>query len=427
MTRPRAFKRMSVPLTLLLLIATACAASEQTSTPDTTASASATASVAPTPIEATATAEPTPLPTPAPPASSTATFSLLAIDPPAGDPSQITCSGDIGPSDPVAVVSLKGTRRVAGLTVMRDYIDPANPRTVCEFRSTEITQLIDARHVVIESCDGAGCALAVVDLPEVRYHWFALPTDDDTSGNFIAVSPGLDEVAWSSTDTADNYARQNRRLHLTRADGDHVVARFLPVGGRCGSGDDSKLGAYSRSGAHMYALDVPIAGQTVFVGLHGLDQVFMFRPPGGNWPDATYPAMPLWSVTDEVLYYRRDGSVWSWTPTDGEQLFLDGVGWQFPTMSPDGRYLAYVVPQDDGSHDAFLIDLQEGGAPELIGEQRTMPVFLTATQLWFKSESGSGCVTQQEDELIYDVNESAESRSIIDWVRAVWPATSSNA
>jgi Tol biopolymer transport system component len=137
--------------------------------------------------------------------------------------------------------------------------------------------------------------------------------------------------------------------------------------------------------------------------------------------------MPVWSVTDEVLYYRRDGSVWRWTPSDGEQLFLEGVGWQFPTMSPDGRYLAYVVPQDDGSHSAFLIDLQDGGSPALIGEQRTMPVFLTATQLWFKSEHGAGCVFQEEEELIYDINESAESRSIIDSVRGVWPATSSNA
>jgi hypothetical protein len=73
------------------------------------------------------------------------------------------------------------------------------------------------------------------------------------------------------------------------------------------------------------------------------------------------------------------------------------------------------------------MDLHEGGPPVLIGEKRTMPVFLTATQLWFKSETGGGCVTMQETHLIYDVNEAAESRSIIDSVRAVWPATSSNA
>ena len=142
----------------------------------------------------------------------------------------------------------------------------------------------------------------------------------------------------------------------------------------------------------MYALDVPMPNTPSLWGFHGLERVFMFRPPGGSWPDAAHPAMPVWSPTDEVLYYRRDGSVWMWTLAGGEQLFLDDVAWQFPTISPDGRYLAYVAPQDDGSHDAFLIDLQEGASPELIGEQRTMPVFLTATQLWLKSEHGAGCI-----------------------------------
>ena len=153
MTRHLAFRRMSVALTLLLLIASACAASEQTATPDASASARRDSFAgadrsrgnrhgrADTAANASAANV------------EQSHFQLAGNDPPAGDPSQITCSGDIGPSDPVAIVSLKGTRRVAGLTVMRDYADPANPRTVCEFRSTEITQLIDARHVVIQYCE----------------------------------------------------------------------------------------------------------------------------------------------------------------------------------------------------------------------------------------------------------------------------------
>ena len=165
-----------------VLLATACAEQPQTSSPDASVSASPTTAVTPTPTEGAATAEPTSSPTPAPPTSSSATFSLLPAVPPAGDAAEITCSGDIGPSDPVAIVSLKGTQRVAGPTVMRDYSDPAHPRTVCDFGSGGVTQLIDARHVVIESCPGAPCIYAVVDLPEVRYHWFALPTDANTSG-----------------------------------------------------------------------------------------------------------------------------------------------------------------------------------------------------------------------------------------------------
>jgi hypothetical protein len=413
-----------VPLVLLVVATSACAASQEP-TPSPSATAS-TGSASATPTEAASTPQPTPIPTAAPPTSSNALFSLLPAAAPPGHRQQISCSGDIGPSDPVAIVELKGNGRDVVPRVMRNYADPANPRTVCDFGGESIEQLIDARHVVIQNCDGLDCVLAVVDLPEVRYHWFALPDGNETNETFIAVSPKLDEVAWSSTDdNPADFLDQNRRLHLTRADGDHVMAHLRPVGGRCGSGDDSKSGAYSGSGAHVYALDVPIANDTVFVGLHGLDRVFMFRPPRGGWPMSEQPAQPVWSPTDEVLYYRRAGSVWQWTPAGGEELYLPDTYWQSPTISPDGRYLAYSVPKDGGSSDTFVIDLKVGGAPELIGEDRSSPVFLMDTQLWLMEATGSGCVSAEEPQrLIYDINEAAESNSIIDTVFRVWPATS---
>ena len=426
-TRPSAqrLRHLVVFLALLVAVVSACAVTQE-STPGASTGKPA-ASFSTSPSEVPPTTQPTPTATPAP-VSTNNTFSLLPAEGPPGHTPQISCSAEIGPSDSVAIVQLKGTGRELGPVVMRNYAQAANPRTVCEFGSAygseSVRQLIDARHVVIENCDGPDCVLAVVDLPDVRYHWFALPEDNDTYGELIAASPGLDEVAWSSTDNAEDLDDQNRRLHLTRADGDHTVARLMPVGGRCGSGDDSKSGAYSHSGAHMYALDVPIANDTVFVGMHGLDRAFMFRPPRGGWPLNEQPAQPVWSPTDEALYYRRAGSVWQWTPAGGEQLFLPDVFWQSPTISPDGRYLAYSVPEDGGSADTFLIDLYEGVAPELVGPNRGSPVFLTATQMWVVEATGSGCVSAGVPQrLIYDINEAAESNSIIDSVLRVWPAT----
>jgi len=93
--------------------------------------------------------------------------------------SWITCSGAIGAADPVAVVQLHSAADTGEL-VMRDYVDPRNPRTACQFHTQQaghgygVAQLIDAHHVVIASNDC--CQLfAVVDLPEVRFHWFQLP------------------------------------------------------------------------------------------------------------------------------------------------------------------------------------------------------------------------------------------------------------
>lgn len=57
---------------------------------------------------------------------------------------------------------------------------------------------------------------------------------------------------------------------------------------------------------------------------------------------------------------------------------------------------------------------------------RTLPVFLNSTQLWFKSERQGPCGPGGNQPLIYDLTDRSESPSIIDMPEAVWPATSSN-
>ena len=138
---------------------------------------------------------------------------------------------------------------------------------------------------------------------------------------------------------------------------------------------------------------------------------------GGAQPDGLWPP----------LYYRKGGEVWRWTPAGGSQTFLPGVTWYYPTISSDGRYLAYAVVGADGLHDVYLIDLQAGGSPQKIGNgHRTVPVFLNARPLWFKSDSLGGCGGGGSRPLVYDVGDRTESASIVDMPVSVWPATSSD-
>src|SRR5690348_16982607 len=46
--------------------------------------------------------------------------------------SRISCSGAIGASDPVALVTLHSAANTGEL-VLRDYINPSSPRTACQF------------------------------------------------------------------------------------------------------------------------------------------------------------------------------------------------------------------------------------------------------------------------------------------------------
>jgi len=352
------------------------------------------------------------------PTSTTNIFTLLPVPQPADFVSQITCSGVIGASDAVAVVQLVGAAE-SGEVVLRDYADPLNPRTACTFGSNGPTQLIDARHVVI----GGGESMAVVDLPEVSYHWFQVPYPKQ----FLAVGPKLDQVLWmtqSGTPGTDT-------VYLSTSAGDRVVANLpTPGRGRCGSSEfDSKVAAYTLSGSHLFVLNQPVPQWNSLVVVKGETALLSVIPPSGAWPDDGWPMMAVWSPTTETLYYRQGGDVWQWTEGPNAQLFLPDVSWINPTISADGAYLAYSVLRPDGLlHDVFLVDLARGGSPQRIGDGRRMPAFVNSSQLWFKSEAVDyGCGgTVGEQPLIYNVLDGTEAPSIIEWVLKVWPATSSN-
>lgn len=325
---------------------------------------------------------------------------------------EITCSGSIGPADPVAIVQLHG-----GEVVLRDYADLAHPNSVCHFSSANFTlHVIDPRHVIVGGF--AGGLYAIVDLPGVQFHWFQLPGHSPT---FVAVSPRLDQVAWLSADIAGN----TDQVHLTTSDGDHVVSTLPnPHGGRCGSPEDSLAGAFTNSGKYLFVLDQPIPTLNGLLVIEGNRPLLRIIPNSNGWTAGEQPAMAVWSPTSETLYYRKSGSVWKWTPSGGSQQFLPGVSWYYPTISPDGRHLAYAVVGSDGLHDVYLIDLPSGSPKKL--SARNLPVFLNSTQLWYKSESQGTCGPGGNQPLVYDLTDGSESSSVIDQVYAVWPATSSN-
>lgn len=402
----------------LLLAVSGCRAASPAAT-----SSPASALTGPTPTGSAAsstptlTASPSASPTSSPATSSSASFNVLPAPAPTDFVSQITCSGSIGASDPVAVVQLLAAVEGTGDVVLRDYADPRSPRTVCSFGFNSVTQLIDARHVVI---DGHG-AFAVVDLPEVRFHWFQPP------GGFLAVGPKLDQVLWL---TYDPEGTATDTIHLSTIAGDRVIAT-LPDNniGRCGSSEDSKWAAYTSSGAHLFVLDQPFPQTSSLLVVEGETSVLSMVPPSAGWPQGGYPAMAVWSPTSETLFYRSGSDIWQWTPSGGAQRYLTGVNWLHPTISPDGSHLAYSVLRPDGLHNVYLVDLAHGGSPQLIGKgARKLPVFLNSTQLWFRSEGEDfGCAgSSGEKPLIYNLSDSSEAPSIIDRVITVWPATSSN-
>jgi hypothetical protein len=390
-------------------------------TPQPSALPVVTNSPAPSPsATSTATISPSTAPS-APPlaTSSSATFDLLPTRQPAGFESKIACTGSIGTSDSVALVRLHGTDS----DVLRDYADPASPRTVCTFgifQNVRVTAVIDARHVLLEDPGSGSYTYAVVDLPEVRYHWFQLPGPSATLRRFIAVGPSLDRVLWMTSDQASG----TDTIHVTTQAGDQVIGTLPNVfEGICGGPEDSSaLGEYTHSGGHLFVLDQYYNLNSLFVA-EGQTKVFSVLPPPGGWTSGAEPATALWAPTSETLFYNQGKDVWTWSPGSNPKRFLTGVHWLHPTITPDGAHLAYSVARSDGSHDVYLVDLANGGSPQLIRKARNNPVFLNSTQLWYATEVTQGCTGPGPRPLVYSLVDGSESPSVIDAVGDVWPAT----
>lgn len=406
-------QRLGVSFASVLFVAgvAACNAASPSASPSSAVSvgpsASASASIGPSAAAS--------VPEPFSPVSSSNLFSLLPAEQPADYVPQISCTGTIGASDPVAVVRMVAA--AGGEFALRDYADVTKPTTVCTFGTEYIPQLIDARHAVVT---GSG-ASAVVDLPEMRYHWFQPPA----GGELLAVGPDLDRVLW---DLVSNEPGTDK-IYLTTDSGDTLLASVpTPGRGRCGSPEsDSRLGAYTLSGRHFFVLNQPILGWDSLVVGAAESALFSLPAPPSGWPRGDDPMMALWSPTSETLYYRQSGDIWNWNEGSDPQLFLAGVAWVQPTISADGTHLAYSVLRPDGVlHDVYLVDLVAGGSPQKIGAgPRKVPSFVNATQLYFRSEGDDhGCVGAEfEKPLIYNILDGSESPSVIDGVVAAWPAT----
>src|ERR1700693_5351375 len=99
-------------------------------------------------------------------------------------PLPISCVGDIGDTDPVAVVTIHGGTG----EFLRDYADSASPRNFCSFgKGVLVSEILDPHHVVI-----ASPIPAVVELPS------GLTLELRIGGKLVAVAPDLSQAMWVS-------------------------------------------------------------------------------------------------------------------------------------------------------------------------------------------------------------------------------------
>jgi hypothetical protein len=272
---------------------------------------------------------------------------------------------------------------------------------------------------------------AVVDLPELRHHWFQLPISPRDWAVFLGVSPGLDAVAWLGVDQS-----RQVNIHITTSQADQVTPATPSPSSGGGQLAMYERAAFSPSGKYLFLLDRRLGSNTnledpslrTLLVLHGSKVLLKLVPPAGGWVAGGEPAMPLWSPTDDTLFYRQKGDVWTWSPETGARIFLPHTAWCYPTISPDGRHLAYGAPHSpDGQYNVYLADLTGPLAPQAIGKgSRNAPAFLSTNLLWYRAWTQTTCFSSGSQPLVFDRSDGSESATLLDQVYNLWPATSSD-
>ena len=413
--------------TLVAVLAACSPAPSATPAAPSSATPSAAPSAEPTPSGPAFTAFPTatpivPEPSPSADPAYMGSFEVLPASPTWTFHAKIACSGKIGASDPVALVTMAEAGDAQNPVVLRDYADPKNPRTVCTFDNVRVERLIDPRHVVVADDDGYRL-YAVVDLPEVRYRWFQLPRGEGEWGAEL-ITVGLDRIVWKDVHARDT---DTDVVYVSTAARTLEVATLPDTNeGRCGEPADSTQGAFTTDGSYLYVLSQPILANHSLLVVKGRETLLSVVPPHVEWAAGNEPVMALWSPVSPTLYWSQGGDAWKWTPDGGRQRFLDGVAWSDASISADGRFLAYSVLRSDGKEVVYLLDLTAGGVPQRIGDgPRGHPRFLNATQLfWRPPAAGAGCTGPVRAPRIFDVTNGKEAGSIVDSVQGTWPATS---
>jgi len=171
----------------------------------------------------------------------------------------------------------------------------------------------------------------------------------------------------------------------------------ITFGGRGGSVDDQVLVSFSPDGKYVVMVDTPLAGAApaspdqASVQVHSVpDGNLVFVPPSALTYSGKldpFVTMAAWSRQTDRLYYRDHAGVHTWDPPATVGTFAAGLSWFFPSISPDGRFVAYAVNLREQPH-VEVRDLVSNKVTVIPGT-RGSPLFITANVL-FEAEYGLG-------------------------------------
>jgi len=298
----------------------------------------------------------------------------------------------------LALVTLRGSNAI----VVRDITDISHPTTVSSFQH-DWPQFVNGTTL---SYVADGTSL------------FRAPLSGDPKELVAKTTEQFSTDVWSPDgDTAAYLAPTSTgmALHLVSGGRDRAVGGSipaLPVTGceyePCPGADtwDFRL-SYSPDGAYI-SLVMSIAGANAF-RLWSSEGTVLQSSDSQSYSMSTWSGTGFYFPDAKGIEVLRDGVT---------SLFLPNVAWIHPNASADAGHIVYETRDAQGWHHTFVIDTASKNVREL-KKARTHPLFLTSRFIWYRGEGSPGISNGKT--FIYDLQEGAESESVISQVWDVWP------
>jgi hypothetical protein len=183
-------------------------------------------------------------------------------------------------------------------------------------------------------------------------------------------------------------------LRLVSRGADRLLATLPAVPGRGGNPEDSNLLAFSPDGQYFALVETftgPGSGEQAPFQVRRADGTLVAAYPASPGDVTTSGAlsgkrtMAVWAGTGSTLYFRPTDSpgVERWTPQSQQTMVMPSVQWSWPAASPDGRWIAYTVPDGQGMPHVAVYDRTTGLSSSLTNAGGINPHFVASNLVWY--------------------------------------------
>ncbi len=167
------------------------------------------------------------------------------------------------------------------------------------------------------------------------------------------------------------------------------VASFKKQGGRGGGWDDQIGIRFSPSGTYFVLVHTVTIPNT-FQIRRATDGAVVWASPSSDFRAPGFATMPVWSQGVDRLLFRDGNGVRAWDPSGTVTTLVPGLRWYEPSISPDGRTIAYEVLDAQANPRVELVDLQNLKVKALPSLLRWRPMFASAGLLLYIRADANG-------------------------------------